>query len=259
MKEEEAQIELAEADIARGEIVSRAAIIEAVSWSVRAGDFWAVGGLPGAGKTDLLGTAAGLQRPLKGSHRLFGVDTRELDEQQLVERRLRVGMVFGNGRLFPRLTIAENIALPICYHSNWPGERAADEVKEALQITGLEHIAERRPGQVTRNLHQRIGLARALALQPEVLLIDNPLLGVDPRQGRWWLDFLSQLAKGHPVLGRKLTIVIAADDFRPWLETARQFAVIEEKGFRVLGSNQEVKKSTDTIVRELLTPTFQEI
>ena len=251
-----AQIELREVDVARAEIVVPVPVVENVNWTVCAGDFWAVGAAPGAGKTDLLNTAAGLQKPIKGVHKLFGIDTRQLHEQEFVEKRLRVGMVFTNGRLFPQLTIAENLALPICYHSNWHEERAHDEVKSALAMTGLEKVANLRPNEVTRNLHQKIGLARALALQPEVLLVDNPLAGIDPRQSRWWLDFLCRLTQGHPSIGRKLTIVVTADDFRPWLEVARQFAVIREKRLEIIGSTAQVRESEESAVRELLTHGF---
>ena len=255
-EEAQAQIELKNAYVAKAEIVLPVPVLEAVDWVISSGDFWALGAAPGAGKTDLLSTAAGLQKLIKGVHRLFGVDTAELYEQELVEKRLRVGMVFTNGRLFPQLTVAENLALPICYHSNWHVERAQDEVKSALALTGLERVADLRPAEVTRNLHQRIGLARALALNPEVLLVDNPLAGIDPRQSRWWIDFLCQLAQGHPKIGRKLTIVVAADDFRPWLEVARQFAVIREKRLEVVGGRTEVRESEEPIVRELLTHGF---
>ena len=252
------QIELRDIDVARADLTVPVPIIEQVTWTISAGDFWAVGAPPGGGKTDLLCTAAGLQKPIQGTHRLFGTDTGHLQEHELVEKRLRIGMVFTSGRLFPQMTVAENLALPICYHSNWSQERATDEVEAALALTGLERLADLRPTQITRNLHQRIGLARALALQPEVLLIDNPLAGVDPRQGRWWLDFLCRLTAGHPALGRPLTIVVATDDFRPWLDTARLFGVIHDKHFDSLGGAGEVRENPQPAVRELLTPTFQD-
>lgn len=250
------QVELANADVARAEVVAPVALLEDVNWVIRAGDFWAVGAPPGAGKTDLLSTAAGLQKPIKGVHRLFGTDTSLLNEQELTEKRLRVGMVFTSGRLFPHLTVAENLALPICYHSNWHLERAQDEVRAALELTGLERVAGLRPTQVTRNLHQRIGLARALALQPEVLLVDNPLVSIDPRQSRWWIDFLCKVAEGHPKIGRRLTLVVATDDFRPWMEVAREFAVIRDKKLEIVGGREQVRESTEPSIRELLTHGF---
>src|ERR1043166_7930179 len=163
-------IELVAVNVARTDATVPQAVVQDVNWTLNAGDFWVIAGPPGSGKSDLLSTAAGLQKPLAGNHLLFGQDIRQMDEQELVAQRLKVGVVFGNGgRLFPQLTIAENLALPICYHKECAAEQAAPEVNKALELCGLAHIATRRSGEVTRNLHPRIGLARALALNPEYL------------------------------------------------------------------------------------------
>ena len=93
-------------------------------------------------------------------------------------------------------------------------------------------------------------LARALALKPEVLLIDNPLGGVDPRQGRWWLDFLCQLKESA-------TIVVATDDLRAWLDVGDQFAILKERHLEIIGDREKIRQSQDALVRELLTPAFE--
>lgn len=247
-------------NVARAEALTPRPVVCDVNWSIAQQDFWVVAAPPGAGKSDVLATAAGLQKPLTGTHILFGQDVRQLDEQELVAHRLKVGMVFGNGgRLFPQLTIAENLALPICYHKECSAEAAAPEVNKALELCGLADIATRKSAEVTRNLHPRIGLARALALNPEVLMIDNPLLGLDPRQTRWWIDFLCQLVKGHPLLGRPLTVVVGADDLRPWGEVGQQFALIKDKQWMLLGGREELKESAEPLVREMLVREFEEL
>ncbi|MGV3773307.1 MAG: ATP-binding cassette domain-containing protein [Verrucomicrobiales bacterium] len=246
-------IELVDAAVAPAEVVNPTPLITDVNWRVSSGEFWAVAGLPGTGKTDLLATAAGLQKPLQGEHYLFSKNIRHMDEHELVEKRLRVGMVFSNGRLFPQMSIQDNIALPICYHNNCTFEEAADRVNDALELTELKSYATKKPGQVTRNLHPRIGLARALALMPEVLLIDNTLSIIDPRQGKWWLDFLGQLSRGHPAFrGKKITIVAATDDFRPWLVSADNFALIKDKKWMKIGSSDDLQKNPDPLVKEFL-------
>jgi len=87
-------------------------------------------------------------------------------------------------------------------------------------------------------------------LEPEVLLIDNPLGGVDPRQSRWWLDFVCELKK-------TMTIVVTTDDFRAWTEVGMQFALLKDRQFEVIGGRQEVRQSQDALVLELLTPAFE--
>ena len=244
-------IELAGVDVPRSQVSASAPVIQAVGWTVRRGDFWAVGGSAGSGKTDLLGTAAGLQRAPTGEQRLFGRALSQLNEEDLVSTRLRVAMVFASGRLFPHLTVAENLALPLMYHRQDEPPNLEDSIHRALEMTDLAALRDRRPIEITRNLHQRIGLARALALSPEVLLIDNPLNGIDPRQTRWWLDFLRD-ANSKTGETEPMTIVVAADDLRPWRDTARQFAVVRERRFELIGNQDQLQQSSEPAVRELL-------
>ena len=243
-------IQLLEADIPRAQIASPIAVVKNVNWSVRRGDFWIIGAQPGAGKTDLLCTAAGLQRPMRGEQHLFGKNTATMSEEELVQTRLKIALVFTNGRLFNGLSVAQNIALPLSYHHAFDEKELADRVSAALSRTSLTAWANKRPDQITRNLHQRIGLARALALEPEVLLIDNPLGGVDPRQGRWWLDFLCEVKKS-------VTVVVSTDDFRAWTDVGTQFALLKERQLEIIGGRDEVRQSKDELVRELLTPAFE--
>ena len=246
----EAIIQLIDADIASAHAASSTPLVKSVDWKVAGTEFWVVGAPPGTGKTDLLCTAAGLQHPVKGQHLLFGRNTAELSEEELVQMRLRVAMIFTTGRLFNGMTVEQNIALPLAYHHALRDDEIAETVSNALEKTGLGAWAKRRPDQITRNLHQRIGLARALALRPEVLLIDNPLAGVDPRQGRWWLDFLCELKE-------TMTIVVATDDLRPWTEVGTHFALLKDHRLEVIGGRKEIRQSEDALVRELLTPAFE--
>src|SRR5215831_10273784 len=106
-------IELIRADVPRSDNPSATPVARDVNWKIDTGSFWALGAFAGAGKSDLLSTAAGLQRPLNGELALFGQSVKEMSEEELVANRLRVAMIFSDGRLFGGLTIADNIALPI--------------------------------------------------------------------------------------------------------------------------------------------------
>lgn len=249
-----AAIELRGASI--GSVVRSApAVLESVDWQIRPGDWWVVGGSHWTGKSALLATAGGVQRPLSGSHFLFGVDTQGLDEDRLWEHRSRLGMVFeGGGRLFNHLSIGENIALPLCYHHDCPVEEVAGQVSRLMDVLGLTPHADALPEEVSRNWLQRAGLARALALQPGVLLLDNPLAGLRPAERSWWLDLLSQLHAGHEALGgHPVTLVVSTDDYQPWRERARQFAVVADRHCHILGGRTELDGCPDRTVRELLT------
>ena len=118
--------------------------------------------------------------------------------------------------------------------------------------------ADDTPATLARSWQKRAGLARALALQPEVLLVDNPLAGLDLRHTHWWLGFLDQLSKGHPLLqGRPVTLVVTTADLRPWKSHARQFAVLKDRRLRMLGTWAQLCAAGEEPLRELLTDRMQ--
>lgn len=227
-------------------------MLKDIHWSVANGEFWVVGAPHYSGKTDFLMTTAGLIPPARGSYKFFGNETRIFDESRLADR-LRIGFVFESVELFPYLTVAENIALPLRYHKNLDAAEGAGAIDELLKATALKPIADVKPASLPRSWHKRAWLARALALQPEILLADNPLGALDARHSRWWLRFFDALSRGHPWLGsRSLTIIVTTDDFRPWRGVGRQFALLKEKNFVPLGSWSDMVSSPEPLVKELL-------
>src|ERR1035441_3744798 len=189
-------------------------VVEDVNWTVAPGEFWVIAGQQHSGKSDFLKMTAGLMAPVKGSYRLFGNETRTFGEAELPER-LRLGFVFEGGQLFNHLTIRENVALPLQYHRNLSAGAAASEVQTLLELMELTPLADITPANVSGNWLQRAALARALALKPELLLLDNPLGRLDARHRQWWLRFLNRLWRGHNWLGsRPLKLVATTDDLR---------------------------------------------
>src|SRR5271169_3743374 len=216
-------------------------VVEDVNWSVAAGEFWVVAGQEHSGKSDLLMLAAGLMPPAAGDINFFGIDTKNFGEAELAER-LRVGFIFQGGQLFNQLTIAENVALPLCYQKNLSPDAAAPEVNELLELMDLSPLADVTPSNIAANWRQRAAFARALILKPEILLLDNPLAGLGARHLHWWLRFLDQLARGHEQFsGQPMTIAVTADDLRPWQNARRKFALLRDKKFIPLGSWNEVE------------------
>jgi ABC-type transporter Mla maintaining outer membrane lipid asymmetry ATPase subunit MlaF len=231
-------------------------VLEEVNWSVSAGDYWVLAGLHASGKTNLMATLAGIMPPLQGQYLIFGEDVAAVAEQERAKVWGRLGMVFDGGRLLHQLTVAENVALPLRYHQNVRMDEVAGQVQILLEKTGLEPFANRLAGAIGRNWQQRAGLARALALQPEVLLLDNALTGLDPRDASWWLQFLDRLANGDAFPDQKpMTLVASADDLRPWRDRARQFALLKDRRFMVLGNQQKLAEHPEPLLRDLL-PAF---
>jgi ABC-type transporter Mla maintaining outer membrane lipid asymmetry ATPase subunit MlaF len=227
-------------------------VAEEVNWSVAAGDFWVVAGLQGSGKSDFLFMTAGLTAPVRGGYQLLGERMPIFDEARLRER-LRLGLVFDRGQPFGHLTLLESVALPLRYHRNLTRAAAERQVWELLKLTGLEAWANSTPGAMPRHWQKRAGLARALMLKPEILLLDNPLAGLDLRHRAWWLSFLGQLSRGHAWMeGRPTTLVATADDLPVWRHRAGQFAVLKERRWTVLGSWEQLSACADEQVQELL-------
>ncbi len=227
-------------------------VAENVDWTVAPGEFWIVAGRQGAGKSDFLMLTGGLMAPLNGSHQFAGHAMPIFEDDELAER-LRLGFVFDGGQLFNQLTIAENIALPLRYHQNLSRNAAHATTQELLELMELTPWADSTPANVPRGWRKRAGLARALMLKPEALLLDNPLGGLDARHTQWWLGFLAELARGHRWLaGRPVTLVVTTDDLRPWRGEGRHFAMLHDKKFVPLGGWAEVERAEDALVKELL-------
>ena len=228
-------------------------VLENVNWSVAAGDFWAIGGLQASGKSDFIATAAGIMRPVRGTHRVFGEEPSAGFEEEQLRTRLLLGLVFDGGRLFNHLTLAENIALPIRYHQKLNLEEALAKTEALLELIELTDRATTTPGNLGRNWQQRVGLARALALKPRILLLDNPLTGLDPRDVSWWLDLLDKLSAGHPIVdSQPMTLAATSDDLRPWKSRARQFALLKGKSFVTLNEPDLAVRPDDAWLHTLL-------
>ena len=227
-------------------------VAEGINWTVHAGEFWVVAGPQRSGKSDLLMLTGGLMSPVRGMYRCFGEEMPVFEEERLPQR-LRLGLVFNSGQLFNQMTLAENVALPLRYHENLTRAAAEPRVQALMEMMELTPVAHQSPDTVARNWQKRAGLARALMLQPDVLLLDNPLSGLDARHAAWWLNFLEQLSVGHSFKGgRPMTIVATTEDLRPWLGNQRKFALIDEKTFSVIGTQEQLTASDDPLVRELL-------
>jgi ABC-type transporter Mla maintaining outer membrane lipid asymmetry ATPase subunit MlaF len=232
--------------------------VEDVNWSVKPGDWWVISGLQGAGKSDFLMLTGGMMAPAAGTYCFLGEEMPIFEDHRLKDR-LKLGFVFESGQLFNHLTIAENISLPLRYHSNLSEAEAAAEVQRLLELTELAPWADSTPGAMARNWQRRAGLARALILRPEVLLLDNPLAGLDLRHRAWWTNLLEQLSRGHEWMNaRPITLVITTNDLRLWRGGRRQFALLKDKRFIVLGDWEKVEAASDELVREMRTSAPEE-
>ena len=229
-------------------------LIRNVDWRINEGEFWVITGAPASGKTSLLATAAGMNRPGSGTLRIFGRALEDATEEEQVEWRRRIGFVFENGgRLLHHLTVADNLALPLQYHLKLGRQEMWHRVDQMLERAGLAAIAQVMPSGLGVLAQQRVSLLRALAVPTDVLMLDNPLRILSARETHWWLEFLREQRDQRGTDGNKpLTIVVVGDDFRCWLNEATHFGVIENGRLRVLGGRAEAEAYQAAAVRDLV-------
>lgn len=227
-------------------------VVKDVNWMVQRGEFWVVGAPQHSGKSDFLMTLGGIMTPADGEFSFLG-EAMPIFEEGRLAHRLKLGFVFDGGQLLGSLTVAENITLPLQYHSRLSAAEIETRASELLELMELQPWAHSTPVNVARSWLQRAGLARALALSPEVLLLDSPLTGLDVRHTIWWLRLLGELSRGHRILDNKpLTIVATADDLRPWRRQANRVACLSKRQFLVLGDWNAVDTSNEAVVKDLL-------
>jgi cell division transport system ATP-binding protein len=210
--------------------------LDGVNWTVHDQEFWVVGGLQGTGKSDLIFMLAGLTKPMRGRYTLFGQDMGARFGDEFLPSRMRMGLVFDDSRLLNHLSFAENIALPVRYHENLHAGEADGWADALLKATNIHDFAHNTPSMVAWHWRRRAALARALALRPEVLFLENPLRGLDWRHTAWWIDFIQRLWRGHDLMrGRPLTIVASTDEFRPWRDSGARFVMLRDQRFEIAG------------------------
>ncbi len=215
----------------RGHVVHRD-----LSLQVRAGQIVGLLGGSGSGKTTLLREILGLLRPDSGAVRLFGVDLNEPDVGLQRNLRRRLGMLFQHGALFSALSVFENIAFPLrelrCLDEDWI--RRLVHLKLAMVGLGNGH-GKLMPAELSGGMVKRVALARALALEPELLLLDEPTAGLDPDRSQNFVELIGDLQRE---LG--LTVVMVTHDLNTLAGLASHVAVLADHQILAFGTRAEI-------------------
>ena len=223
------------------------AIFKGISLSIPRGKVTAIMGPSGTGKTTLLKLIGGQLTPDKGVIRVGGQDVHRLSRKALFELRERMGMLFQSGALFTDMSVRENIAFPIQVHTNLPDQMIRDLVLMKLQAVGLRGALDLRPSELSGGMARRVALARAIALDPEILMYDEPFAGQDPIAMGVLINLISRLnqALGH-------TTIIVSHDIKEALSIADLVHVISDGEIIASGTPDELVVLDDPRVRQFL-------
>lgn len=223
-----------------------AVVHEDVNLAVHRGEIFALVGASGCGKSTLLRETLVLQRPLSGSIRVFGREVVGLSDQDALPLRRRWGVMFERGALFSSLTVKENVGMVLREHTSL-GKRLIDELAALkIALTGLPpDAASKYPSELSGGMRKRAALARALALDPELLLLDEPTAGLDPLSASGIDELVRQL---RDALG--LTIMMVTHDLDLLWRAADRVAVLGDAHVLGTGSMHELAGSAHPQIRE---------
>ncbi len=222
-------------------------VLDGVDLEVGSGEVLAVMGVSGSGKTTLLKCMGGLVRPTRGEIWIGEREIGRMRETELNEQRRRMGMVFQYAALFDSLTVFENVVFGLRYGERRPEDELRHIAAQRLAAVGLEGTESMLPAQLSGGMRKRVGLARALAMEPEVVFYDEPTSGLDPVVARVIDDLILSV---RDQLG--VTSVIVSHDVGSVLRAADRVALLHDGRIRECGTPAAIRASADPVVRQFV-------
>jgi phospholipid/cholesterol/gamma-HCH transport system ATP-binding protein len=223
-------------------------VLNRISLTVSRGETLAVLGRSGTGKSVLLRLIIGLEKPDSGSVRIHGQDIAGLALDRLGEIRIKMGFLFQHAALYDSLTVEQNVTFPLRHHRKTMSKsEQGDRVMQLLAEVGMEGHLEKMPSDISGGMQKRVGLARALALDPDILLLDEPTAGLDPISSGEIDDLVLKLQAEH-----HMASIVVTHDLHSAKTIADRLALLNEGNVVIEGSFEELQKSDIKFVREFL-------
>jgi phospholipid/cholesterol/gamma-HCH transport system ATP-binding protein len=223
-------------------------VLNGITLSVGRGETLAVLGRSGTGKSVLLRLIIGLEQPDSGSIRINGQEIAGLALDRMGEIRKKMGFLFQQSALYDSLTVQENVAFPLEHHKKEMSRSERDDrVKQLLAEVGMAGNLRKMPSDISGGMQKRVGLARALALEPEILLLDEPTAGLDPISSGEIDDLILKLQRE-----RQMASIVVTHDLHSAKTIANRLAILNEGNVVIEGRFEDLQQSEIVFVKEFL-------
>lgn len=223
-------------------------VLRGIDISIQHGETMVIIGGSGSGKSVIIKHMIGLLKPDKGNVIVDGKDVSVLREEELNELRKKFGMLFQGAALFDSLSVWENVGFGLREHTDLPDAEIKRMAIEKLKMVGLEGIGNLRPSELSGGMKKRVGLARAIAMEPEILLYDEPTTGLDPIMADAINDLIVEMKKKLKVTGVAIT-----HDMVSAYKIGDRIAVLYKGKIIETGTPEEIKNSQNPVVHQFIT------
>ncbi len=222
-------------------------VLRDVNLSIERGKVTVIIGRSGCGKSVLLKLILGLIKPDGGEIFVEGQEVTCMNQEEIYKMRRKFGMLFQNAALFDSMTVEENMALPLVEHSSLPYDVIKKRVHEKLSMVGLPGIEHLKPAELSGGMKKRVGLARALMMEPEIVLYDEPTTGLDPIMS----DVIDNVVVGfNKNLG--ITSIVVTHDMKSVYKIADRVAMIQRGVVLFDGTPEELRNTDDPVVSQFI-------
>jgi len=222
-------------------------VLDDISFDVNKGDILVILGESGTGKSVLLKHLMGLLRPDRGKIQIDGKEITRLSEKELLKIRKAIGYLFQEGALYDFMNVFENIAFPLQEHTQYDQQTIRRKVRSVLEMVDLKEVEQKYPSELSGGMKKRVGLARSIILDSNVLLCDEPTSGLDPIRSRDISDLIKDVSKKM-----HCTTVITSHDIDNAFRIADRLVLIRHGKIVADGTPAQLEASTDAFVKEFV-------